>query len=361
MDQRSRASRVIRALRRVNFEGSIFGQNVAVRFGLSESDVDTLERLAEYGATTAGHLSELMGLSTGAITRVLDRLEQAGYIKRSVDPADRRRVIVTLVPDKTAGLEALTDRLARASEAELARYTEDQVDAIADFLARMTEVTRTESTALRDSPEAPLDTGPAEHAAPLGGLTSAALMFRSGANELTIRGGAAPTELYRARFEGPVPQVRLRDGSVSIQYRSGRAWDWRKRHGDIALNSTIPWTAAITGGASKVTVDASRIDLRLLEITGGADRLRVTLGRPRGEVIVRMTGGASQVRVDRPADVPARLVVRGGAASLDLDDQHIGGTTGATLMTPGAEAATDRISVEFNGGVSKVRVGRTGD
>ena len=361
MDQKSRANRVIKALRRVNFEGSIFGQNVAVRFGLSESDVDTLERLAEYGSTTAGHLSQLMGLSTGAITRVLDRLEQAGYIKRSVDPADRRRVIVTLVPDKTAGLEALTDRLAKASEAELARYSEDQIDAIADFLARMTEVTRTESTALRESSEAPLDTGPAEHAAPLGGLTQAALAFRSGANEMTIRSGAAPSELYRARFEGPVPQVRLRDGTVSVQYRSGRAWDWRKRHADLALNSTIPWTAAIVGGASRLTVDASRLDLRLFEITGGADRLRVTMGRPRGEAVIRMTGGASQVRIDRPADVPVRLIVRGGAVSIDLDEQHVGATTGATLVTPGAETATDRISIEFTGGVSKVKVGTAGD
>ena len=360
MDQKTRASRVIKALRRVNFEGSIFGQNVAVRFGLSESDVDTLERLAEYGSTTAGHLSQLMGLSTGAITRVLDRLEQAGYIHRSPDPSDRRRVIVSLVPDKTAGLEALTDRLAQASEAELARYSEDQLDAIADFLARMTEVTRTESTALRESPEAPLDTGPAEHSAPLGGLASAALAFRSGANELTIRGGTGPGELYRASFEGPVPQVRLRDGLVSIQYRSGRAWDWRRRSADLALNPTIPWTAAISGGASRVTVDATRLDLRLFEISGGADRLRLTLGRPHGEAVSRMAGGASQVRVDRPAGVPVRLNVRGGAASIDLDEQHVGATSGATLVTPGAEGATDRISIEFDGGVSKVKVGTAG-
>ena len=77
-----------------------------------------------------------------------------------------------------------------------------------------------------------------------------------------------------------------------------------------------------------MTVDASRLDLRLFEITGGADRLRVTMGRPHGEAVIRMTGGASQVRIDRPADVPVRLIVRGGAASIDLDEQHIGATTG---------------------------------
>jgi hypothetical protein len=110
-----------------------------------------------------------------------------------------------------------------------------------------------------------------------------------------------------------------------------------------------------------VTVDASRLDLRLFEITGGADRLRVTMGRPRGEAVIRMTGGASQVRIDRPADVPVRLVMRGAAASIDLDAQHIGATTGVTLMTPRADTATDRISIEFVGGVSKVRVGTAGD
>jgi len=73
-----------------------------------------------------------------------------------------------------------------------------------------------------------------------------------------------------------------------------------------------------------------------------------------------MSGGASQVRVDRPAGVPVRLTVRGGAASIDLDEQHVGATGGATLVTPGAEGATDRISIEFNGGVSKVKVGTVG-
>jgi DNA-binding MarR family transcriptional regulator len=356
MDRKLRANRVIKALRRVNFEGSIFGQNVAVRFGLSESDVDTLERLAEYGSTTAGHLSQLMGLSTGAITRVLDRLEQAGYINRAVDPADRRRVIVSLVPDKTAGLEALTDRLAEASEAELARYSEDQLDAIADFLARMTEVTRTESTALRDSPDAPLDTGPAEHTAPLGGLTAATLVFRSGANEISIRGGAAPTELYRARFEGPVPQVRLRDGTVSVQYRAGRAWDWRKRKADLVFNASIPWSTSISGGASRVTVDATHLDLRLFEVSGGADKVRMTLGTPHGEAVIRVTGGASQVRVDRPAGVPVRLSVRGGAGWVELDGQQVGGSKGVTLSTPGADQATDRFLIEVSGGASRLKV-----
>ena len=91
---------VLRSLRRVNLQGSLFGQTVAIRFGLSESDIEALEVLIDSGAATAGKLSDLTGLTTGAVTRVIDRLEQAGYVRRVPDPTDRRRVIVELVPER---------------------------------------------------------------------------------------------------------------------------------------------------------------------------------------------------------------------------------------------------------------------
>src|SRR6188472_4693338 len=97
---------VLRSLRRVNIQGSFLGQTVAVRFGLSESDIETLEELIDMGATTAGKLSEVTGLTSGAVTRVIDRLEQAGYVRRVPDPTDRRRVIVEVIPDKVAAVEA---------------------------------------------------------------------------------------------------------------------------------------------------------------------------------------------------------------------------------------------------------------
>ena len=108
---------VIRSLRRVNLQGSFFGQTVAIRFGLSESDVEALEVLLDTGAATAGRLSELMGLSSGAVTRVIDRLEQAGYVKRVPDPADRRRVVVELVPEKMTEMEARWPSSARRAPA----------------------------------------------------------------------------------------------------------------------------------------------------------------------------------------------------------------------------------------------------
>src|SRR6478609_7777714 len=111
---RENVDSVLRSLRRVNIQGSFLGQTVAVRFGLSESDIETLEQLMDLGATTAGRLSEITGLTSGAVTRVIDRLEQAGYVRRVPDPADRRRVIVEVVPERIATIQATLERLSSA-------------------------------------------------------------------------------------------------------------------------------------------------------------------------------------------------------------------------------------------------------
>src|SRR6266576_326605 len=168
---------VIRSLRRVNLQGSFFGQTVAIRFGLSESDIETLEALMDMGASTAGRLSELTGLTSGAVTRVVDRLEQSGYVRRVPDPADRRRVIVEVVPEKVAAVQSTLGRIGQASAEEIGRYTDAQLALINDFLARMEQITRDEATSLREHPEDRAEgERSSEHSAPLGGLTSARLL-----------------------------------------------------------------------------------------------------------------------------------------------------------------------------------------
>jgi DNA-binding MarR family transcriptional regulator len=349
---------VIRSLRRVNLQGSFFGQTVAIRFGLSESDVEALEVLLDSGAATAGRLSELMGLTTGAVTRVIDRLEQAGYVRRVPDPADRRRVIVEVVPDKVAVVEATMARVGEASAPEIGHYSEAELAVINDFLTRMETITREEATALRDSRESEGSADSSEYAAPIGGLSQARLLFRSGANELTLRGDPRLEDLYRAKFEGPVPVVRVRDGTVIIGYKGfGKPWDWRKRNSEVSLTSAIPWMVDIVGGAHKLTADFTAIDLRSFDVTGGADSLRLSLGRPRGEVAIRVLGGANKVRIERPAGVPARLIVDGGAAGIELDRQRLGGTAGHIQLESGmTKDATDLVVVEVTGGVARLQV-----
>ena len=351
---------VIRSLRRVNLQGSFFGQTVAVRFGLSESDVEALEVLIDTGAATAGRLSELMGLTTGAVTRVIDRLEQAGYVRRVPDPADRRRVIVEPVPEKLAAVEATIARFGEKSASEMDRYSEAELAVINDFLTRMADVTRDEANALRDGPDREAG-GPSAYTAPIGGLSRARLSFKSGANELLIRGSAEFDDLYRATFDGPVPQVRLRDGIVSIQYKGRWQWDWRDRRADVALNAAVPWDVEVIGGSNKLQGKLASVDLRSFELTGGADQLRLSLGRPTGIVPIRLIGGANHARFERPAGVHVQLQLSGGAGGVEFDRQKLGATAGHNLLeTTGAADAADRFVIEVNGGVSRIAVVEAG-
>jgi DNA-binding MarR family transcriptional regulator len=358
MERRPGVEGVVRALRRVNFQGSIFGQSVAIRLGLSESDIDALELLIDTGAATAGKLSELMGLTTGAVTRVIDRLEQAGYVRRTTDPGDRRRVVVEVVPERVGTVESLLESLERASAAEVDRYSPEQLALINDFLSRMADLTRMEAARLRATPEGdPSEpTGPAEHSAPLGSLQAARLNFRSGAQDLRLRTGRSPADLYRARFDGATPQVRVRDGRVLVQYR-GVPFDWRKRVATIGLNSTIPWTIDIVGGVNRLEADLRGVDVRRFDLTGGSDRIQLEFGRPAGEAEVKLVGGARTVRLERPAGTPVRLRIQGGSARIELDKEVLSGKgADVTVESRGWPDARDRLAVHVMGGTKSIEV-----
>ena len=360
--ERGSIKSVVRALRRVSIQGSFFGQTVAVWFGLSESDIEALESLIDLGSTTAGRLSELTGLTTGAVTRVVDRLEQAGYVRRVPDPADRRRVIVEIVPEKIAAIEMTLDRIDEASGPIISDYTEAQLALIDDFLTRMADVTRTEAATLRDeSPATAADGATSQHAAPLGGLTSARLLVRSGINDLAVRADSGIDELYVARFSGMVPHVRLREGTVYVYYKGrGLPWEWRKRNAELTLNAAIPWAIELTGGANRVSSKLDGLSLSSFQMTGGADDIDLSLGRPSGEVPIRFSGGANAVRIERPAGVPVTLRLAGGASSIEFDQQRLGGTAGQTVLASiGAEVASDRYSVEMSGGSNRIVVRET--
>ena len=352
---------VIRSLRRVNLQGSFFGQTVAIRFGLSESDVEALSVLLDTGAATAGRLSELMGLTSGAVTRVIDRLEQAGYVRRVPDPADRRRVIVELIPEKMAAVQATMAQFGEKSALEMGRYSDAELAVIDDFLTRMAAVTRDEANSLRDTPEREAG-AQSEYAAPIGGLDRARLLFKSGANELLIRGSADFEDLYRATFDGPVPQVRLRDGIVTVQYKGRLQWDWRDRRVDVSLNAGVPWDVEVVGGSNKLQGKLASVDLRSFELAGGVDQLRLTLGMPTGVVPIRLIGGANHARIERPMGVPIQLQISGAAGRIEFDRQKIGGSAGPSVLeTAGAAAASDRFEIEVNGAASRITVVETGD
>ena len=75
-----------------------FDQAVADAIGMNRTDMRCLDVLEREGPITAGALAEATGLTSGAMTTALDRLERAGYARRVRDRGDRRRVLVELTP-----------------------------------------------------------------------------------------------------------------------------------------------------------------------------------------------------------------------------------------------------------------------
>jgi len=92
------------AMRRSSAQGVVFGQAVANVAGISNSDLECLDFLNLEGRVTAGRLAEVTGLTTGAITGVVDRLENAGFVRRERDETDRRKVFIVVVPETTANI-----------------------------------------------------------------------------------------------------------------------------------------------------------------------------------------------------------------------------------------------------------------
>jgi DNA-binding MarR family transcriptional regulator len=101
------------------------------------------------GPMTAGELADLTGLTTGAITGVVDRLEAAGFVCREDDPDDRRRVIVRVVPKSLQRVGRLFTSLAAAMVELCGRYTDRELAIILDFMTRSREVARQETLKLR--------------------------------------------------------------------------------------------------------------------------------------------------------------------------------------------------------------------
>jgi len=91
---------------------ALFDQALADRLGLHPTDLQCLNLLTLEGTpVTTGRIAELTGLTTGSATRLVDRLEKAGYVVRERDAADRRKVLVVTLPERIAEFGRMWERL----------------------------------------------------------------------------------------------------------------------------------------------------------------------------------------------------------------------------------------------------------
>jgi DNA-binding MarR family transcriptional regulator len=126
----------------------LFHQAIASRFGLNATDYKCMDIAKYEAAVTAGRLAELTGLTTGAITAALDRLERAGFVQRERDAADRRRVVVRALPAAQEKLAPFFAELGGAMTRLHEKYTSDELALILDYQAGCITILERQTNAL---------------------------------------------------------------------------------------------------------------------------------------------------------------------------------------------------------------------
>lgn len=345
-------------LRSLSIELVLLTQAIADRFGLNATDLQCLSLLTSAGPMTAGELAERIALTTGAVTGVIDRLERAGLVSRTRDPADRRRVIVQPLAEEELSrrapeLDAVFGAIALGGASSEASYTDDQLELFIDYLRRRHPVIHNQTAAVRGGAGAA-----GEASAPLGNTTAGHLLFARGVSHAHLDTDVRPEDLYAAQFEGTVPEIDVDGGSVTVRYRRFGLFEGRPRPSRFGLSPSIPWDVGIRGGIHRCTMDLRRLLLRSFEVRGGVSELELDLAPPAGTVPLRIVGGISKLTVRRPSGSPLTLQVRGGVSKLMMDDQEFGSVGGQLrLNSRDDHDGPNRHVLEITGGASRLTIG----
>lgn len=356
-----------------------YDEALAEHLALNGTDLRCLDLVIAEPGLTPGRLAARSGLTTGAVTGVLDRLEAAGYVERRPDPDDRRSVAVHPSPTRSRELAGAREPLDKAIRGLLGRYGPGERAAIGRFLEASSGLVATETARFRAASRGGFLGN--TFAAPLGDASRGRLVFVSGAPRLALNvaplgpqaaarvimetsasrlafGGAAPAgALVRATFDGPLPDVRTSAGVVTVRYRRGALSAFQSRKARVELAGGIPWTIELQGGLTDLEGSLVDVALSRLDVDDGANHVSLDLPAPAGTVAVRISGVASSVRLRRPGGAPVGVRVAGGISHLRLDGQRheqVGGER--RFVSDGYAAGPDRYEIEILGGASEVRI-----
>jgi DNA-binding MarR family transcriptional regulator len=121
-------------------------QAIAQSFGLNATDTKCLDLIlgGPDGSVTAGWLSERTGLTTGAITHILDRLEKRRFLDRVRDTEDRRKVFIRVHPESLAPLIPKYEAVGKAYMSLAEQYDDQDLELICEYLERTSEISERE-------------------------------------------------------------------------------------------------------------------------------------------------------------------------------------------------------------------------
>lgn len=132
--------------RAVSTQTVFLHQAIAQTFGLNATDTKCVDLILTHsdGPVTAGWLSAASGLTTGAVTHILDRLEKRKIIERFRDASDRRKVLVKVRAGSLAPFAPRYEAIGLAFMEVADRYTDKELQLICDYMERNLETSRRE-------------------------------------------------------------------------------------------------------------------------------------------------------------------------------------------------------------------------
>ena len=139
-------------LKEMSTETILFHEAVADVLGLHITDHKCLDLIHRFGSMPAGRLAELTGLTTGAVTGIIDRLEKAGYARRANDPNDRRRTIVEPIRNKKLDrkIKSIFMPLHQRIYRLLSSYSDHELSFLFDVITELVKQAHDESKKLRN-------------------------------------------------------------------------------------------------------------------------------------------------------------------------------------------------------------------
>lgn len=144
------ARRVTAALGSHQVASDIFDDTVADFLGVNRTDARCLDLIGREGRLTAGQLAQSSGLTTGAVTIVIDRLSSAGYVRRVRDPDDRRKVYVETTREFGDIRARIASHFERLMPAILAEFSPKQIEGIVALLELGSLVNRAMAEVLKE-------------------------------------------------------------------------------------------------------------------------------------------------------------------------------------------------------------------
>lgn len=148
--KRDLVDELVKEFRLSGNQDNAFDKLAAERLGVNETDLHCLNIIESSGGLSAGELAVQSGLTTGAVTGVIDRLERAGYVRRASDRTDRRRVRVEVTPMFYKQADRIWGPVAADWQSTLTReFTAQELQRITNFLRTTNKLARRHLERLR--------------------------------------------------------------------------------------------------------------------------------------------------------------------------------------------------------------------